>query len=98
MNRDALTNKNTYADALDYLSNTRIICGGYIAICGINKYEASIITRDSNTYDLFKLDNKIRWFIVQTNWDHWQIPEVTTDDRRSGGMYYMELIGLNKMN
>merc|ERR1712000_747650 len=96
--RDSLTNNNDYAESLNYLSKTGIICGGYITICGINKYEAAVITRDSHTYDVFKLVDKIRWFIVQTNWDHWQIPEVVIDDRRSGGMYHMELIGINKMS
>jgi beta subunit of N-acylethanolamine-hydrolyzing acid amidase/Linear amide C-N hydrolases, choloylglycine hydrolase family len=78
--RHALETYESYEDALEYLKTVPIISGEYFCIAGITS--GAVITRSRNyVTDLIELD-ETRWFIVQTNYDHW-LPQPAHDDRYS---------------
>jgi len=79
--RNILETQTTYADALNLLANTSTPAPAYIILSGVSDGEGAVITRDRDgAANIWNLDPKSgRWFLVQTNDDHWLPP---ADDRR----------------
>jgi len=61
---------------LEVLQNTPLCSPIYIAISGINDGEGAVVTRNrDSTADTWSLDAGTgRWFLAQTNDDHWGPP------------------------
>ncbi|KAJ1347881.1 hypothetical protein KIN20_003047 [Parelaphostrongylus tenuis] len=70
--REVLSSSKTYSEAVDILSSRHLFSPSYIIIGGREKGEGAIISRDRwRAADLIKLDED-RWFLVETNSDHWR--------------------------
>lgn len=82
--RDALANPDmTFEDAVRYLADEPLIAPCYIIVGGTKPREGVVITRDRiAALDLWRLDAENgRWYLVETNYDHW-LPPPSDDDRR----------------
>ncbi|XP_065918990.1 N-acylethanolamine-hydrolyzing acid amidase-like [Dysidea avara] len=91
--RNTLENVQSYKEALDILSHTTFIAPSYIIIAGTKSGEGAVITRDRITArDVWTLDPPERWFLVETNYDHWE-PPPKDDDRRDPANQHMNKIG-----
>jgi len=88
----------SFDDAVKYYSETDMILGGYITMAGVAPGEGAIVTRNASAQgtDVLRLSeghpDDSPWFLVQTNYDHWEKPP-TTDDRRDQGICLMEKLG-----
>ncbi|NP_001080029.1 uncharacterized protein LOC379721 precursor [Xenopus laevis] len=82
--RDTLNEAKSYTDAFLKLSKGPIITQVFFILAGTKAGEGAVITRNRNgVVDARFLDNKRgKWFLVQTNYDHWKMPP-TFDDRRT---------------
>ena len=93
--RHALETFTDYQEALNYLEGVDIISGEYICLAGLG--EGAIITRNRKyVADLLELDEE-RWFIVQTNYDHW-LPQPGNDDRYHPAIERIEEAGQENLN
>nr|XP_006821136.1 PREDICTED: N-acylethanolamine-hydrolyzing acid amidase-like [Saccoglossus kowalevskii] len=83
LSRDAMMKANTFESAVKLMSETQIVAPAYYIIGGVQPGEGAVITRDRLTAkDVWRLDSKNkRWFLVETNYDHW-LPPPSSDDRR----------------
>lgn len=69
--RDTLTECSTYECAFNRLATTRQIAPSYYAVSGLNGYEGAIISRDRYGVAHVDMISDQRWFVSQTNDDHW---------------------------
>ena len=82
--RDAIADKEMdFESAVTFLADTPLIAPTYIIIGGTKPHEGVVITRDRTAArDLWRLDAEHgRWYLVETNYDHWQ-PPPADDNRR----------------
>ena len=89
--RDALDNEDfDFEKALNFLAYKPLIAPCYIIIGGTKPGEGVVITRDRiAALDLWRIDaNKGRWYLVETNYDHWEAPP-DSDNRRDPAIKYM---------
>uniref|UniRef100_A0A8B9HFE3 Acid ceramidase n=2 Tax=Astyanax mexicanus TaxID=7994 RepID=A0A8B9HFE3_ASTMX len=93
LTRSVLENATSYAEAKKLLSDTKLLAPAYFILGGNQTGEGCIITR-SRTHTLkllrcFRLDpKKGRWYVLETNYDHWKEP-LFLDDRRTPAMKCM---------
>jgi len=79
--RQVLQKDDTYAQALYDLENTELIADVYYTIAGVNSGEGTVVSRNRTvSADNWVLDSPSRWFVVQSNYDHWT-PMPWYDDR-----------------
>ncbi|KAK3507373.1 hypothetical protein QTP70_014894 [Hemibagrus guttatus] len=90
LTRSVLENATSYAEAKTLLSDTKLLAPAYFILGGNRSGEASIITR-SRTQNLNPLELDVkqgRWYVLETNYDHWKMP-LFLDDRRTPAMKCM---------
>ena len=90
--RDAVADKEmTFETVVDFLATGRLIAPSYIIVGGTKAGEGVVITRDRTAAkDLWRLDpDNGRWYLVETNYDHWQ-PPPTSDNRRDPAIKAMD--------
>ena len=90
--RDVASNKEMdFESAINSLANSRVIAPSYIIVGGAKPGEGVVITRDRTaSKDLWRMDpENDRWYLVETNYDHWQ-PPPTGDDRRDPAIKAMD--------
>lgn len=82
LSRDVMENSPNYTTAMKTLATSKLIAPVYFILGGIKKGEACIITRDrgTNKADILSMENG--WYVLQTNYDHWNKPPFY-DDRRT---------------
>ncbi|XP_072019536.1 N-acylethanolamine-hydrolyzing acid amidase-like [Amphiura filiformis] len=99
MLRDALSNDATYQEALNRLITKEEIAPVYYTIAGIRPDEGAVITRDhAKALDVWMLDEPNgRWYLLETNYDHWE-PPPKDDDRRDPGNKAMLAVGQDDIN
>ncbi|XP_062510998.1 N-acylethanolamine-hydrolyzing acid amidase-like [Corticium candelabrum] len=93
--RDTLAEDGmTYARALSKLANTSVIAPSYVIIGGIGPGEGAVITRGRDkAIDVWHLNAADhRWYLLETNYDHWTTPS-PSDDRRDPGIALMNKVG-----
>ncbi|XP_074662649.1 N-acylethanolamine-hydrolyzing acid amidase-like isoform X2 [Tubulanus polymorphus] len=92
--RQVLGRPLNYRQALKNLANTRVSAAAYLIVGGIQTEEGAVITRDrKNAVDIWEIDLKSnRWFVLETNYDHWK-PPPASDDRRTPGNKAMNAAG-----
>jgi len=76
LTREVMTNENTFNSAIDNLSNDELVADVYYIVGGVNSGEGAVISRNRiNATDVWRLDVEAgRWFLVETNYDHWKQP------------------------
>ncbi|XP_036439435.1 LOW QUALITY PROTEIN: N-acylsphingosine amidohydrolase (acid ceramidase) 1b [Colossoma macropomum] len=93
LTRSVLENATSYAEAKKLLSDTKLLAPAYFILGGNQTGEACIITR-SRTHNIYPLDIDLkqgRWYVLETNYDHWKKP-LFLDDRRTPAMKCMNRI------
>ncbi|XP_070568770.1 N-acylethanolamine-hydrolyzing acid amidase-like [Ptychodera flava] len=97
--RETLTKTDNFEDAVKMLSTPQIIAPVYFIIGGVSPGEGAVVTRDRlQARDVWRLDVKNgRWFLVETNYDHW-VPPPKDDDRRDPANKAMNSIGQAAIN
>lgn len=90
LTRSVLENATSYAQAKDQLANTEMLAPAYFILGGNQTGEGCVITRSrSSCLDIWELDLKRgRWYVLETNYDHWQEP-LFLDNRRTPAMKCM---------
>jgi acid ceramidase len=83
LTRDTLEKATSYSEAVDMLANTRMLAPAYFILGGTKSGEGCVITRSlEKALDIWNLDvSSGRWYLVETNYDHWKQPLVI-DNRR----------------
>ncbi|XP_060772727.1 acid ceramidase [Neoarius graeffei] len=90
LTRFVLENATSYEEAKNLLSDTKLLAPAYFILGGNQSGEACIITR-SRTQNLNPLELDVkqgRWYVLETNYDHWKAP-LFLDDRRTPAMKCM---------
>jgi len=79
--RDVFTKESTFEGAVKRLSNTPLIVNVYFIVAGLGLNEGAVVTRNySQAVDVWRIDiAKGRWFLVETNYDHWLSPPYYDD-------------------
>jgi len=81
--RKVMENSTSYSEAKQLLTDTRLLAPVYFILGGNQSGEGCVITRDLNDADVWELgSDPSKWFLVQTNYDHWNNPPFF-DDRRT---------------
>jgi len=75
LTREVLATRNNFNAALNDLSNTELIADVYYTVAGTKSGEGAVISRNRfNATDVWKLNPPSQWYVVQTNYDHWEQP------------------------
>ncbi|XP_061626519.1 acid ceramidase isoform X1 [Phyllopteryx taeniolatus] len=84
LTRSVLENATSYEDAKFGLAQTKLLAPAYFILGGNRTGQGCIITRSRLTsLDVLEIDVKLgRWFVLETNYDHWKEP-LFLDDRRT---------------
>ena len=91
--RDAVASTDMdFESAVIFLADKPLIAPSYIIIGGTKPREGVVITRDRiAALDLWRLDAEHgRWFLVETNYDHW-LPPPSDDNRRDPAIKAMNM-------
>lgn len=90
--RDIVSNKEMdFESAVNTLASSHVIAPSYIIVGGTKPGEGVVITRDrTEAKDLWRMDpDNGHWYLVETNYDHWQ-PPPAGDDRRDPAIKAMD--------
>ncbi|XP_041354916.1 N-acylethanolamine-hydrolyzing acid amidase-like [Gigantopelta aegis] len=101
LTRDTLTYFTDFAGAVENLAQTDTIAPVYFVLGGVNKRQGVVITKSRiESDDLWYLGaekNYSNWFLVETNYDHWE-PAPSSDDRRDPAIKAMKDMGKQKIS
>lgn len=89
--RDAVASKDMdFESAVIFLADKPLVAPSYLIIGGTKPREGLVITRDRiAALDLWRLNAEHgRWYLVETNYDHW-VPPPSDDDRRDPAIKVM---------
>ncbi|PIK58553.1 hypothetical protein BSL78_04523 [Apostichopus japonicus] len=96
--RETIATRRNFRTAVDELSTTPLVAPVYIIVGGVRPSEGVVITRGQKDAELWHLDAKSgRWWLLETNYDHW-VPPPAHDDRRDPGNKAMEKVGQENIN
>ena len=81
--RDVIEKANDFKQAVEMFSTSPLIAPCYLIVAGTEPREGVVITRGrKEAVDLWWLKpEQGRWYLVETNYDHWK-PVPSDDDRR----------------
>ncbi|KAG7329240.1 hypothetical protein KOW79_007414 [Hemibagrus wyckioides] len=90
LTRKVLENATSYEDAKKQLALTKLLAPAYFILGGNQTGQGCVITRTRiNTLDVWDINVKLgRWYVLETNYDHWEDP-FFLDDRRTPAMKCM---------
>ncbi|MBN3317339.1 ASAH1 ceramidase, partial [Atractosteus spatula] len=90
LTRSVLENATNYDDAKNQLSKTKMLAPAYFILGGNKSGQGCVITRSRRaSLDIWEIDlEKGRWYVLETNYDHWKKP-LFLDDRRTPAMKCM---------
>lgn len=83
--RQVMENATSYKEAQDKLANTVMLAPAYFILGGNQSGQASVITRSrEKALDVWEMSTikEHTWYILETNYDHWEKP-LFLDDRRT---------------
>ncbi|XP_066282814.1 N-acylethanolamine-hydrolyzing acid amidase-like [Branchiostoma lanceolatum] len=97
--RETLAEADTYDAAVQRLAYTPLIAPVYFIVGGANVAEGAVITRDrESALDIWTMNPaQGRWFVLETNYDHWTEPPAD-DNRRMPAMKAMNATGQAGIN
>lgn len=99
--RMALESATTFEAGVAALSDGAIVNPAYFIVGGVQKGEGAVVTRGRDrAVDVWRLSSQTgaeKYFLLQTNYDHWESPP-TFDDRRDPGIQHMEAVGQANVN
>ncbi|KAL4233594.1 hypothetical protein ACF0H5_008275 [Mactra antiquata] len=92
--RDTLSLDTNFTSAIDRLSYTTTAADVYFIVGGVKPGEGAVISKGrfapDDTWMLSAKDG--RWFLVETNYDHW-LPPPPSDNRRDPAISAMKSLG-----
>lgn len=90
LTRSVLENAESYEEAKGRLAQTKLLAPAYFILGGNQTGQGCIITRSRQlSLDVLEIDMNLgRWYVLETNYDHWKEP-LFLDDRRTPGMKCM---------
>ncbi|XP_030620888.1 N-acylsphingosine amidohydrolase (acid ceramidase) 1a [Chanos chanos] len=90
LTRSVLENATSYEDARKDLAQTKLLAPAYFILGGNRTDQGCVITRArTNMLDIWDINLKLgRWYVLETNYDHWEAP-LFLDDRRTPAMKCM---------
>ncbi|KAJ8271748.1 hypothetical protein COCON_G00106070 [Conger conger] len=90
LTRSVLENATSYEEARNRLAQTKLLAPAYFILGGNQTGQGCVITRSRVlSLDIWELDKKLgRWYVLETNYDHWKEP-FFLDDRRTPAMKCM---------
>ncbi|XP_056264974.1 acid ceramidase [Pseudoliparis swirei] len=90
LTRSVLENAESYEDAKALLAQTKLLAPAYFILGGNQTGQGCIVTRSRVlSIDILEIDLKMgRWYVLETNYDHWKEP-LFLDDRRTPAMMCM---------
>ncbi|XP_023686399.1 acid ceramidase [Paramormyrops kingsleyae] len=90
LTRSVLENATSYEEAKKLLSQTKLLAPAYFILGGNQTGQGCVITRSRTlSLDIWELDHSLgRWYVLETNYDHWKEP-LFVDDRRTPAMKCM---------
>ncbi|KAM4707613.1 acid ceramidase [Discoglossus pictus] len=99
LTRSVLENATSYEEAKTLLSKTKMLAPAYFILGGNKSGEGCVITRSRlSLLDIWELDiNHGRWYVLETNYDHWKAP-LFLDNRRDPGMKCMNKTTTEKLS
>lgn len=99
LTRSVLENATSYENARYLLAQTKLLAPAYFILGGNKSGQGCIITRSRElSIDLFEINLKLgRWYVLETNYDHWEDPFVL-DDRRTPAMTCMNKTTQNNIS
>mmetsp|Transcript_36827 Transcript_36827/g.41893 ORF Transcript_36827/g.41893 Transcript_36827/m.41893 type:complete len:355 (+) Transcript_36827:42-1106(+) len=92
--RNTLETQTTWENAVEYLSKTSMVAPAYFIVGGTENNQGAVLTRKrTELVDKWLIDTSAdRWFLLETNYDHW-LPAPSGDDRRDPGNAHMNALG-----
>jgi hypothetical protein len=91
------TCRNNFEEAVKGFETGKLINDGYFIVGGMKSSEGAVVSRDRNrNADTWRIDqNKDHgaWYVLETNYDHWEVVP-TADDRRTPGNAHMTQLGI----
>ncbi|KAM9470417.1 N-acylsphingosine amidohydrolase (acid ceramidase) 1a [Clarias gariepinus] len=93
LTRIVLENATSYEHAKNQLAQKKLLAPAYFILGGNQTGQGCVITRTRiNTLDVWEINIKLgRWYVLETNYDHWEDP-FFLDDRRTPAMKCMNKI------
>ncbi|XP_061882650.1 acid ceramidase [Entelurus aequoreus] len=90
LTRSVLENATSYEEAKGRLAQTKLLAPAYFILGGNMTGQGCIITRSRLlSLDILEIDLKLgRWYVLETNYDHWKDP-LFLDNRRTPAMKCM---------
>ena len=98
--RDLLEDDSVdFEKAVTNLSTIELTTPSYIILGGLTDNQGAVITRDrEKAIDIWRLNStNNQWFLVETNYDHWN-PPPKDDDRRDPANKLMNSVGQQKLD
>lgn len=89
----------SYERAVSFYQQTPMIAGGYLILAGAKAGEGAVVTTNTSAMlnDVWRLGDDRGWYLVETNYDHWENPPAS-DDRRTPAMMHLDAIGTNHIS
>lgn len=99
LTRSVLENATSYENAKYHLAQTKLLAPAYFILGGNQSGQGCIITRSRElSLDLLEINLKLgRWYVLETNYDHWDDP-LFLDDRRTPAMKCMNQTTQNNIS
>jgi len=98
LSRNVLNNENDFESALYGLSNDELIADVYYTVAGSKPGQGAVLSRNRhNATNVWRLMPPQRWFLVQTNYDHWTQPP-WFDDRVVPATNALKAIGQSSLS
>ncbi|XP_077574828.1 acid ceramidase [Stigmatopora nigra] len=99
LTRSVLENATSYEEAKFQLAQTKLLAPAYFILGGNATGQACIITRSRTaSLDILEIELKLgRWFVLETNYDHWKEP-LFLDDRRTPAVKCMNATSQAKIS
>ena len=98
--RDLLEDDSVdFEKAITHLRTIELTTPSYIILGGLTDNQGAVITRDrEKAINIWRLNSTAnRWFLVETNYDHWN-PPPKDDDRRNSANRLMNSVGQQKLD
>jgi len=75
LSRNVLANEHDFEAAIENLSQGLLIADVYYIVGGVSANQGAVISRNRiNATDVWRLQSPSRWYLVETNYDHWEKP------------------------
>lgn len=97
--RQAVESLESFDDALKFFGSQRYSAASYFILGGTELGQGAVVTADRDrAADVWSLDADAgRWYVVETNYDHWT-PAPEGDDRRHPVRRAMDSLGPGKID